>query len=558
MSQPLIGTSGEIYTNEWGGRRRVLDHSDAQAMFAVVSDHLRKYPRDASLFAIDYRQALADLGFHISPPIRSHLAAQFSAPGKRSSALYKRIRGGTKPQVDFLISFDTSTDNIQGSAASPGGGASEASPTSVVETNAVSATNNAGFGVVVQLTDHIINRIFTIAYKEDLIKKKWEGSLLSEWTEYGVEVESRYEFNLAQPTISFDTSFEEGVAAHIGLSGFVEVEFGIFPLLSPTHREFQQTMRIDIAVELTAIGTAVISPTTDQRHAVFLDLRDLRDLEIAINNQDLSENILSFLRALLLRLARTHLAEQPPIPLSFDVETVQRAGVPIIAVWSRILSGHGSRPGTLSICLDTTGQGDPKAIEHIVPPGSGFALLATRNFLLNQVWPLRRNSMFPHRDGRVTIHNPQLDLKQGHIWSRVEAVYKVNCLPDIDARATARMNFVAFRHDDVWLSRINPVGDPDIELDPGDRIFYTVIAGFLLSLFGIGSVVSNALILNIIIEALLGRVEQQAGEALKGFNIGFRDRIPDTNIVVAASTPIVPAVTPEGITAHGDVVLSVE
>ena len=227
----------------------------------------------------------------------------------------------------------------------------------------------------------------------------------------------------------------------------------------------------------------------------------------------------------------------------------------VVELRSRVRPPTEGIPGTLTIGIDTTNKGDVSAVNHIVPPGEDFALITTKEFLVDKVWPVYAKR-FRHRDGRVTIDNPKLDLRQGHIRVKVDAEYDVPCLPDVNATATAALVFEVVKSEEVWFSRVVLRDDPKVRVDPRDRFFYSILLGVLLALIGLGGAVLNAVIVNVIIGVLSDEVGEGVGEDFEGFSVGFRKAIPGTNVVASTSTETPPTVTREGITAFGKVVFS--
>ena len=339
-----------------------------------------------------------------------------------------------------------------------------------------------------------------------------------------------------------------------GATARVELGFGIKGLADTNVPTYVDNVEIALDIECTVIVSAALKATDESKGAMFMDLRDVRDFTLRINDSELDSQVLEFLEALLERVIRVNLEAQKEIPLTFLIDLEQRAGVPIYEVASRIRGPEREQSGTLSIGIDTYNSGDPEKIGHIVPHGSGFGCVISRGFFLEQAWPRVRSRFFPHWvDRRTKIWRPKMDLRDGHVWFYVEARRRMDCLPDVDATAKVKLVFRAFRGPNgEWRTRLVAPGKPDVEVDFWDRLFYTFVVGLLGSTLGLGMI--GMIVLNVLIAIFEDKTETNIANKLQEASVGFRERIPGTNIVAAASTPIAPTITRRRIFAHGDVV----
>lgn len=566
-------------TSEAGQRKVIRLHHQALEMAADVEAHLRRHPRDGVLFMIDYGRALNDLGYELSKGMRLHLARQLPAPCSPDNRIYDFVKAGGKLPFELDIHVRapveaTASEPVHGAGAVGGAGpprgpliasrpADRAPPSAAEVTAAAAATgasdSAAGFGVLIQLSDHLVNRALGAAYDAGLFPKQFDARLPLQWEEYQLEATARVELALQKPALDFDTHFAEGVGLTIGVTGAAELSMTLLQLLSPTHAEFQDTIRFDIRASARIVVTAEIRPAGGNQSAVFLDLRDLRDVSVDLTTADLPAELVGFLESVIVRVLRTEFASHAATPVSFKFDHDFRAGVPLAAVRSRVRPPGNNVAGTLSIGFDTIGQADPAAIDHIIPAGSHFALVTTRDFLLEQAWPVAKAKFFPggemHPDDGVTVRKPYLDMRDGdggHVFFQAEVEKAVDCLPDPTATVKVKLRFTAFQDPEgVWRTRLDTIGDPDVDMDFWDQVFYTFVGGLVFGAMGI-------IVVTILIEVLEDVAGHKAGDLFETFNVGFREKIPGTNIVVAASTPIEPSVNSRRIYAFGDAAFLVQ
>ena len=186
------------------------------------------------------------------------------------------------------------------------------------------ATSNAGFCVLVQLTDEVVNRTVEVAYDSGLIRKEWKDSRLVDWPDYGIALEIEYELELGRPKVHFDSGIEDAIAVEVGLRGQVNLEAQVADPEKASERRIESA-RIDLELSVTCVASARLAPTKKKKQAVFLDLADLRDLNVEFGDVALSSDVSAVLRSVLLGIVRKRIKEQEKIPLSVDFESARRA-----------------------------------------------------------------------------------------------------------------------------------------------------------------------------------------------------------------------------------------
>lgn len=512
---------------------------------------------------VDYRSALHALGMDLSDEIDAHLGnvlRRAKLCPEPNTVLYEEIRQGKLPPMEALIRLRPPEALRTTSTPAPTELDSHPLAAKAAEIQdyrtAVPVEESRGFSVVVQITQEAVDDIVGEAFNSGQIRSVWEDNELVPWEEVGLETEVSYRIELKPPKISLDAPFENGVTLILGASASVVLDLNLLDLLSGTSSEYRQQLKIELDVGITIVASIKVdNASTPGKSAVFVNLRDIRDLSITLNDSSLPEPITNFLEALILRIAEREAWDQKEIPLSFDMESAERAGVPIVAVRSKIIPPSAGRPGSLTLALDTTNEGQINDIQYFVPQGQDFAFITTKRFLIDQVWPRQKAGKFPIKDGDLEIHSPHLALGNGYLFAQVEASYEVfdNCLGSWHVDATARVwsGFEPFQHQGIWYVRPYNIRT-DIDIDDWDQFIIETILGGLLALIGIGGPFVRAVIVKIVMEALIGHAEDELADEIGGFNFGIRAEIPDTRRLAISSTPVAPAITRGGVTAFGN------
>jgi hypothetical protein len=533
-------------------------HRQAIAMYADVRRHLAVRPEDGILFLLDYERALNELGFTLSKGMRAHLSKQFPGTSEYKKECYRRIKGGAQPPFSITLSlgeFDNNglaADRIGSTPVQGESIVSQAVPKVAHVGTFKDASMASGFSVLIQLSDNIINRALKAAYDASLFPRHWEGKLIHKWPQIQVDTTCSYSLDLSLPTVDFDTAYYDGVAVNLELKGSISLDFNILKLSNPTDSEYQKALTIQVDCSVRGVGTAKVTPFGGSKSAVSLDLKEVRDLKITLTNA-FPENLSDYLSQLLRRIIRTKFKETGPTPMTFGFDNAQRSGIPIRAIGTRIRPPANGLPGTLAIALDTTGNGDATVIPHIIPSGNHYAIVITREFLIGQVWPAVGKPQFPFDAGDgVTVYNPNLDMQEGYIWFEVDAKKDITCLPSIHAHASVRLGFQSFLDGKIYRTRLLPLQKPDVELNFWDELFYVFVGGLLGSAVGLGEVAVVVLI--VLVRILEDKLGTDAGEKIRGFSVGFEEKIPGTDIIIAASTPVQPQIHYDRIFGFGDAV----
>lgn len=550
-------------------RKVIRVHRQAMGMLSIVRRHLEKFPQDGVLLIIDFERTLRDLGFDLTSGMRKHLLARLYPPVPDGGELYEAVKEGhvkLPAQVRLNLGPSPSAGELTGvNPDGPGVPISRMDPLGPPEHLArpvaafapVSAKpGTAGYSVLIQLDDDIINRVISTAYDARLIPHQWNGTYQTGWPALNVQIVATYSADVAKPTIDFKTNVVNGVALNLKVHVKLILTFNYQPLGSLPG--FSDTLPVEVDISARAIGTAELKNTTATRAAVYLNLITLQNLQVTLAGTTLPPAVEDLVSAVIQRIAQTELG-RVVLPLSFDFEQIQRAGVPITVVASRIRAPSGVNPGSLTIAIDTTGAGDPTSIPNIIPATDHFGFIATRTFLIDQAWPIIASQEFPTEQQGVKIHDPVLDLRDNFIYFFVKATKEIDCLPDVNADVTVKMVFESFQESGVFRTRLKSLGDPDISIDFWDRLFYTVLFGLILgAVGGVGIGIIGMIAFNVVIAVLEGKGETAIGNAIQKSSVGFKDKIPGTNIVVEASTPIAPTVYSDMIFGYGDAVFYVE
>ena len=541
-------------------------HRQAMRMLDIVRRHLERFPQDGALFVIDFERALRDLGFDLSHGMREHLLKQLYSPIPDGGDLYEavkqgrvtlpaqiRITFGPVPAGGKLTGADPNGPGVPLTRASLPEGAEEKSG---ADARAVPPKpGTGGYSVLVQLDDNIINRIISVAYDENLIPHSWNGVYQVEWPQLRMKIGAEYVVTVAKPTIGFDTIYVNGVALNLDATAKLRLTFLYLDFPAGAVPSLSDNLEVDIRISARAVGTAEIRNSGPDNAAVYLNLVDLKLIDVKIAPTTLPPLVQQLIQAAIERIVQTEVA---PIvlPLSFDFERVRRAGVPI-RVASRIRQPVGGTRGTLSIAVDTDPfGGDPSTIPHIIPDQCHFGFVTTRHFLVDQAWPIVRDQQFPMTQQGVQIHDPQLDLKDYYIYFFVKATKDITCLPSLNADVTLNLQFESFQDQKngvgVYRTRLKVIYD-DVDLSLFDKLFYSVLLFLILGpVGGVGVGLIGVVALNVVIAVLEGKAETDLSNTIQASSVGFRNKIPGTNIVVEASTPIAPTIYSDLIFGYGD------
>lgn len=543
-------------------RKVVRVHRQAMDMLSVVRHHLQRFPQDSALFAIDFERALRDLGFDLSRGMREHLLERLPRPVPGGGELYEAVKEG-RVALPAQIGIRLGPPPNEQEAVGLGTGDLDAPisrEVSVLPANAAPAIarrvppkpGTGGYSVLVQLTDNIINRIIGVAYDQNLIPHHWSGSYQADWPVLQVEIDADYDVDVQKPAIDFDTTYDNGVALNLAATAKLKLTFSYLDFPSGTVPSLSDKLTVDVKVTARAVGTAEIRTDASGKAAVYLNLKDLQNLDLQISGAAVPPLVEELVRAAIERIAQTELADIK-LPLTFGFDRNSRAGVPIVKAASRIRRPDNGRPGTLSIAIDTTNSGDPTTIPHIIPAGDHFGFVTTKYFLVKQAWPIVRDREFPRMEQGLRIHDPEFDLRDYYIYFRVKATKEIDCLPDVNVDATVYLQFEALPKDKdgVQRTRLKAIYK-DIHMDFWDQLFYTLLVGVLLGPLGVGVGVIGMIAFNVIIAVLEGMGETALGNKIQESSVGFRDKIPGTNIIVEASTPIAPTIYNDLIFGFGD------
>lgn len=543
---------------------RVRNHDDALRMAAAVNVHLSRYPHDAPLFMLDYLQGVSDLGFHLSPPMRTHLEHQFGGRSQEAKAAYAHIKGTRSPShlrlrlpvPEGCQPFDIPRQGPLCSASAVGLLGLEAVPASnALLTSTVNPANAAGYSVVIQLADTLLNRIVKAFFRSGAMKTSWAGIDRYVWHELDLEFTFKYEVALTIPNITVPGEFSGAIALTVGAKAKLALDATILEFLNPTRPELQDFLSVELDFQFRVVVAPIIKNVGPGLAAVVVDLKAIDYLELSLDGTSLPADLAKFIEELLTRIARHHLAEQGDIPISFEFDALAREGVPIVSLAAKAIPAAGGSPASVSIAIDTTGNGNIQQLSTFIPPGNGFAMIVSKVFMIDQLWGRQRSNVLRQvndKTDEIEIDNISLGLEDGSIGIVVRFHKRIDCLPDIDGTATAHVAFEAYQDNGIWGARLKSTGNPDIKIDDGDRFIYEFLLGFLVSLLLPGSGILWTAIMHAVVDALISNQESDAAGKIAENAIGFHHRIPNTNITVVATTPIAPVIYSNGVSLFGD------
>ena len=542
-------------------RKTIRVHQQAVEMFEHVKQHLAENPRDGVLFLLDYEEALRSLGYDLSAGMREHLARQFPPTNPEKKALYCRLCNGEQFPIDLRLDLPLKPGPFA-EGEKPVRTVAAAAPQEAAAANAhsLSRANPAGYSVLLQLSNDLINRALSTAYDSNTFRHHWADQDSWHWDELAIDLQISYSLDLAKPTVDFNTDVPEGIAFTLAVSGTITLAAEIWQLLYPQQQEYQQTIPTQVNANVSAIATAQIGPNPDQagQSAVFLSLANITNIWATLSDASLPTDLAKFLAALITRIVHVELGRQGTIPLTFGFESLKRSGVNITRITTHILPPAGGAPGSLSIGIDTFSppRGNILKISNIIPSGSSYGMVVIQSFLIGQVWPEQKAAQFPIDAGSgISIHDPELQMREGELWFQVQATKDMgSCLPDVNATGTVDLGFHAYQVNQIWQTQLNPLHDPDIDVDFWDQVFYSAIALLLGDVVGLGPILM--IVLNIIIAILEGWASAKVTDRVRGFSVGFSEKIPGTNITASASTPVQPEIHADQIYGYGDAVFT--
>jgi len=550
-------------TVEPARRPVVRVHRQAMEMFRDVQRHLKQYPEDAILFALDYEKALGELGYRFSRGMQEHLKSRLPATNEQKQALYRRIKNGEAPPFDFRIQFSGLSEETESPPTTPAHlafapkppAANAIKPTGrvslVPEMNALAGSPD--FSVVIQITETFLNSAVGAVYDTGLLPGKFAGTQTITSDSLKIAVDVGYNIDIDKPTISLNTPYDDGIAFNLAIHGTAEADVDILQFISPTHSDYRQQLNVSFSAQATLVATVRIAPVANQESAVYADFRSIRDLNITINDTALSPSLDVFLAVLLERILLTKLGDVGQVPLTFQFNNFQRSGIAIKKIFSRILPPLGTSPACLAIAFDTFGDCVVTSITNLVPSGAGFAFTTSRRFLLNQVWPQVLLPQIPTEDNGVQIKNPSLDMQNGYLFVSVDFEKDIDCLPSITGTASAKLAFsVTKGTDGIYRGSLITLGNPDIEISVWDQIFYGILVGILGNAIVPGSFSIFAVLTVVLIQVFQDVLGGDASNVIDSFSIGFKQTIPGTHIIAEASTPQAPQIATNQIFAYGD------
>lgn len=549
-------------TAEQTERTRIDSHEELQEVITRVGKILQSHPQKALLFMVDYQSAIRDLGFELSDDVDQHLGQVLRKAKlcpKPNRQLYEDLTSEKVAPIEVFAWLQESNGQSTTFPKNLPKHQSDKLAKKAAEIQdpkqAVSIANACGFSVIIQITQDAVDEIVREAFEFEKNQWVWEKEELFLWKEVGLNAEVQYRLELKQPKVTLGNSAVDEVSVSIGALADVVLDLDFVDLPGQRKSDRPHKFPLRAGVEITFLASVKIGPAaTVGKSAVFADLRGIRGLRIKLNNNTLPHQAASFLEELLERIAIIHFWEQKVIPLSFEVDAIERAGIPIKSLHTKIIPPGPNFPGTLTLALDTTGKGKINSVQYFVPSGKNFAFVTTKEFLIDQVWPYQASNYFPKKDGDLELHNPSLELGKGYFQARVNATYEVfdgECASwHVDAVARVWSGFEPFEKEKIWYVRPYRI-KTDIDIDAWDQFIIASILGGFLMLLGIGGMVARSVIARIIMNAIIGLAEDEITEQIGGFNFGIRAVIPGSRRLAISSTPVAPAISPEGISAFG-------
>ena len=510
--------------------------------------------------------ALGDLGFDLTHGMREHLIKQFYTPDPAAGPLYEAVKEGrvTLP-AQVRLSLGPAPVRGELTGVDPDGPGVPitrvVAPTSLKTSKAMAPAippepGTGGYTVLLQLTDAVINSIIGVAYDDNLIPHEWSGSYHLAWQFLGMEVDADYQLNVQKPTIDFNTPYVNGVALNLAATAKLTLTFSYLDFPTGSLPSVTDTLEADITLSGRVVGTAEIRSVNPGQGAVYLNLVALEALTVTVSGPSFPPLVQQLIQSAIERIIQTEVAGIP-MPMSFLFNTQNRAGIPITALASRIRPPAGGNPGTLSIAIDTkaTPTGDPTKIPHIIPTSSEFACIATRDFIIGQVWPAVVQYI-PKEEAGFKISNPFLTMENYDLYFSVHASKDITCLPSINADVVVKAQFALLPPDQngVQRARLNAIYE-DVSMDFFDQLFYTVLLGLLCGILGgpLAGLIAMVAV-NVVIAVFEDIAEVDIGNSINETSIGFRDKIPGTDIVVDASTPQAPTIYADLIYGYGNAV----
>jgi hypothetical protein len=547
-------------------RKVIRVHRQAMGMLEIVRRHLDRFPEDSALFAIDFERALGDLGFDLTHGMREHLIKQFYTPDPKAGQLYDAVKDGhvTLPaQIRLTLGPAPVKGELTG--VNPDGPGvpitrvvppTESALSKAIRPAVPPEPGTGGYTVLLQLTPAVVNNIIGVAYDENLIPHDFNGSFHLAWQFLRMEIDADYQLEVQKPTIDFNTPYLNGVALNLAASAKLSLTFSYFDFPTGSLPSVTDTLEADVTLSARVVGTAEIRSVGSSKGAVYLNLVALEALTVTVSGPSFPPLVQQLIQSTIERLIQTEIAGMQA-PLSFSFNMQNRAGIQITALASQIRPPAGGNPGTLSIAVDTkkTPTGDPTKIPHIIPSGCEFACIATKDFIIGQVWPTVIQYI-PKEESGFQISNPSLTMENYDLYFSVHAHKDITCLPGIDADVVVKAQFALVPPDQngVQRARLNAISD-SVSLSFFDQLFYTLLLGLLCGILGgpLAGLIAMVAV-NVVIAVLEDIAEVNIKNSVNQSSIGFRDQIPGTNIIVEASTPQAPTIYADMIYGYGNAV----
>lgn len=523
-------------------------YPDSEEETLLIQKTLSEKDSAKTLFLLNAERFFFYSGLNISPGYKKHILKKMPHPTLGTKILYQAV-------FDGEVTFNNEVEIY----FEPQKELKEKPPDTEL--------NDPLPGSLIQISEEVVQGIIDEQFRADQFETHWVGELELDWTEYSTKTIAKFDLSVIEHKVRLDPN-RNTVVIQLKIKGTISLVIKILNLDNPNNLDYSETITFDVETNIDAQGPPCMEKTNGDFGAVFIKINDestMKVHDIKVFNSVMSDELKVYLEKAVYRIAKVQLAKFKRIAVSYEFDRTKRNGTTPESFIPKIV---GSPPGALrnsnALSMSWTFPGNTgEAKVNLIPGGADYYVRLNRkliDFLFLTLKPSEPFKAYESGSTTVWMDGLKLAMKNGYFEVDAHAWIAVKCLPDPDAYAKVKLNFESFEEIDegvtVFHTRLHSVGDPEIRMSIWDRILYSLIGLiFVGSIFGAELAFVIVVLLNVFISMLEHNGGIWAGNAIGSIETGMKGKIPGTNYIALATTPVAPVITEEDVTASGSVKL---